>query len=88
MIDLTEHIGRFRIICTVCDFHTEYEFENLEAAVKVAEAHRAENPEHPKGAVLVFTPATTGSLCHGHMRSKRRRTEANSAVTLPETVAW
>lgn len=77
MRDLTERIGKFRIVCTVCDFRTEYEFEDLESAVKVAEAHRAENPEHPDNAILVVTRKTSGMLCHGHMRSKSRTAQAN-----------
>jgi hypothetical protein len=51
MRDLTERVGKFRIVCTVCDFRTEYGFEDLESAVKVAEAHKAQNPEDPDNTI-------------------------------------
>jgi hypothetical protein len=79
MRDLAERVGKFRIVCTVCDFHTEYEFEDLESAAKVATAHRAENPEHPDNSILVITRKTSGRLCHGHMRSKSRTAQENRA---------
>lgn len=72
MRDLTERVGKFRIVCTACDFYTEYECEDLDSAVIVAKAHRAENPKHPDNAILVVTLKTSGMHCHGHMRSKRR----------------
>jgi hypothetical protein len=79
MRDLAGRVGKFRIVCTACDFHTEYEFEDLESAAKVANAHRAENPEHPDNSILVFARKTSGLLCHGHMRSKRRTAQENRA---------
>lgn len=71
MIDQTKRAGKFRVVCTACDFCTEYDFGSLELAVEEAEAHRAKNPEHPDNAILVVTRKTSGMLCHGHMRSRR-----------------
>jgi hypothetical protein len=78
--DATEGMGKFRIVSTVCDFYTEYQFEDLESAVNVAKAHRAENPEHPDNAILVFKRKKSGMLCHGRMRNRRRKARANSAM--------
>jgi hypothetical protein len=72
MKDLTERVGKFRIVCTVCDFHTEYELEDQESAVRVAKAHREENPEHPDNAIIVITRKTSGIICYAHIRRKRR----------------